>query len=194
MKTTRSQPRRSRDSNATPRVRTSAQSTPHWYACYTRARHEKKVHELLTRRGFESFLPLVSRKRRWHDRVATVRMPLFPSYVFARFRLARLAELLSMPGVATIVQFGGRPLPVAEEEIESVRALASALRDDDHVEAVRIDGVQEGTPVRIDSGAFAGVKGVVLERRGGEVLLQVGLEAVGHAVRVRVNVGSVEAL
>ena len=34
---------------------------PRWFACYTRARHEKRVATTLDQQGMESFLPLVLR-------------------------------------------------------------------------------------------------------------------------------------
>ena len=60
---------------------------PHWYACRTKARAEKKVAEVLERHSVECYLPLVERERQWADRTKRVQFPMFPGYVFARFRL-----------------------------------------------------------------------------------------------------------
>jgi transcription antitermination factor NusG len=71
---------------------------PHWYACYTRARHEKRVDEQLAERGLETYLPLLARERQWSDRRKVVEFPLFPGYVFCRFTLDELHEVLTVPG------------------------------------------------------------------------------------------------
>jgi len=56
-----------------------------WYAIQTRSRHEKFVDSQLKQRGVTTFLPLVNELRRWSDRQKLVQLPLFSSYVFARF-------------------------------------------------------------------------------------------------------------
>ena len=53
---------------------------PRWYAAYTCANHEKRVAEQLGQRTIEHFLPLYETVRRWKDRRARLRLPLFPGY------------------------------------------------------------------------------------------------------------------
>ena len=143
-----------------------------WYACYTRARHEKRVNARLEERGFDTFLPLVPRVRQWHDREKVVQWPLFPSYVFARFDLGSLADVLRTPGVSTVVRFNGRPVPVPQEEIDSVRRFVDALQD-------RESEGWEPEPL--------------VERRGRQrALIQIGVEAIGQGVKVEVDANSLE--
>src|SRR5437868_15292617 len=93
-------------------ILTEAERTPpdklsteaHWYAWYTRARHEKQVEQLLQQRGCESYLPLAPMLRQWKDRKKLVQFPLFPSYVFGRFTLKEIHGVLTTPGVSTIVR------------------------------------------------------------------------------------------
>src|SRR5687767_7395244 len=82
---------------------------PRWYACYTRARHEKRVEDLLRKRGFESFLPVLDRVSQWKDRKKLIAWPLFPSYVFGKFTLSDVHTVLVTPGVSTIVKANGIP-------------------------------------------------------------------------------------
>ena len=58
--------------------------TEQWFACYTRARHEKQVAIRLEQRSLESFCPVLPQERQWHDRVKLIEWPLFPSYEFVR--------------------------------------------------------------------------------------------------------------
>ncbi len=158
---------------------------PRWYACYTRARHEKRVDELLTRNGVESYLPLVPRLSQWKDRKKLVRWPLFPSYVFARFTLGHLHEILVVPGVSTIVRAGGYPTPIPDEELANVRRFADAAVAAGVCPDL-VPLVNEGDWVRIKDGAFRGVEGRVVERRGRRRVL-VGLRPIGQGLEIDVE-------
>ncbi|HEU4455653.1 MAG TPA: UpxY family transcription antiterminator [Longimicrobium sp.] len=156
--------------------------TPHWYACYTCGRHEKKVDELLRRQGIESFLPTVATVSQWKDRKKLVHFPMFPGYVFGRFTLGRLQQVLGTYGVAAVVGTRGRPDPIPAPEIESVRLLvrAAALAG---TEVERVALVREGTWVRVSGGPFDTLEGVVVERRGRK-RVRVGIRVIGEALEV----------
>jgi transcription antitermination factor NusG len=165
-----------------------------WYALYTRARHEKKVDRLLRLREFEVFLPLVPRESQWHDRKKIVDWPLFPGYVFARFGLKSTAQVLGTPGVATIVRQDGVPAAIPEIEIENVRRLASVVSETGALpEPTPL--VQCGQHARISRGPFAGVHGVVVQRRGsGRVLIQIGLDVIGQGIKIEIEESSLQEL
>ncbi|MGH7505046.1 MAG: transcription termination/antitermination protein NusG [Longimicrobiales bacterium] len=155
-----------------------------WYACYTRARHEKQVDRLLSQRGIESYLPLVPRVRQWKDRKKVVAWPLFPSYVFGHFTLSALHEVLGTPGVATVVRANGQPVPIATEELENVRRFARALSEQE-AELEMCPFLTEGQWVEVVDGPFRGVRGVVVERRNRRRVL-VGLVAIGQGMEIDV--------
>ncbi len=155
---------------------------PHWYACYTRARHEKQVEGLLAQKGLESYLPTVPQLRQWKDRKKLVAWPLFPSYVFARFTLRDVHDVLVVPGVSTIVRTDGRPTPIPDEELGNVRRFVEVVAETGVVPEVR-PLIQEGDWVRIVDGPFLGVEGRVVERRGRRRVL-VGLGAIGQGIEV----------
>jgi transcription antitermination factor NusG len=165
---------------------------PRWYACYTRARHEKQVHDLLLQRGRESYLPLVPQMRQWKDRKKLVEMPVFPSYVFSRFTLRDLHEILTIPGVSTIVRSNGYPTPIADREIENVRKFADALAETGTLPEVR-PLIDEGDWVRINDGPFQGVEGIVIEQRGRRRVL-VGLKAIGSALEIDIDTRSLRTI
>ena len=85
-----------------------------WYACRTKSRAEKKVQHQLTRAGFEAYLPVKEEERQWADRKKTVAFPLFPGYLFARFRLTELHEVLGLSGVVSVLRPNGYPTPVRD--------------------------------------------------------------------------------
>ncbi len=168
------------------------ENEPRWYACYTRARHEKKVDVLLRRRGMTTFLPLVERERKWADRTKRVEFPMFPGYLFCRFSLAAMYDVLVTPGVSTIIRFAGRPVAIPETEIENIRRFAEALSSSP-VEAEPRPWVEEGRRVRVTSGPFEGVTGVVLERRGRKRVL-VGVEAIRQGLEIDIGTHSLAPL
>jgi transcriptional antiterminator RfaH len=165
---------------------------PRWYACYTRARHEKRVEAALRERGFDSYLPTFPRMRQWKDRRKQIAWPLFPGYVFGQFAVSELHRVVSIPGLATIVRTNGQPVPVRFEELENVRRFAAALADV-MVEPEVTPFVGVGEWVRVREGPFAGVCGIVLERRNRRRVL-VGVEAIGQGLEVDIDMRLLEPI
>jgi transcription antitermination factor NusG len=155
-----------------------------WYACYTRARAEKRVERLLIEREYEAYLPTMTLKRRWADRSRLVTFPLFPSYVFSRFPLRQVHFVLSIPGVSSVVRMGGHPAAIPDREIENIRRLAAGLSGYAHRPELRL--FQEGDPVRVSSGPFKGMEGVVIQLRGRSYVL-VGLRAIGQCLSLTID-------
>ncbi|HEU0079027.1 MAG TPA: UpxY family transcription antiterminator [Longimicrobiaceae bacterium] len=162
---------------------------PHWYACQTRARHEKKVDSLLRRQKIESYLPVAPRVSQWKDRRKSVEWPLFPGYVFARFTLSMLGRLLSTHGVVSVVSLRGYPAVIPASEIESVRLLVASLGQAGCVEMEPAPQFNAGERVKVVGGPFDGVEGTVVERREGRRVL-VGIRVIGQALQVDVGTAS----
>jgi transcriptional antiterminator NusG len=167
-------------------------SEPHWYACYTRARHEKQVEAQLRQRGMESYLPLVQQVRQWSDRKKTVQFPMFPSYVFGRFTLTDLHAVLTTPGVSTIVRANGYPTPIPPGDLDNVKHFVAALADSG-LEPDPRPFLSEGQWVRVMEGPFEGVEGVVVEARGRKRVL-VGLAAIGQGLEIDIDTRLLKAI
>lgn len=165
---------------------------PRWYACYTRARHEKKVASVLATQGIDSYVPVATRTSQWKDRKKRVAFPLFPGYVFGRFTLQDVHRVLTTPGVSTIVRTNGYPTPISDDDIGNVRAFTEALERSD-VEPVRRPYFAEGTRVRVTDGPFKDVSGIVVETRGrGRILI--GLEVIGQGLEIDIDAGVLAAV
>lgn len=164
---------------------------PHWYACYTRARHEKRVDEQLARRGFETYVPLLAQERQWSDRRKVVELPLFPGYVFSRFTLAEIHQVLMVPGVATVIRHSGHPSPIRDSDLENVRRFVAALSETGQIPEPR--PLEPGQAVRVMHGPFEGVEGVVVERRGRRRVL-VGLATIGQGMEIDIDGRSLQPL
>lgn len=136
-----------------------------WYACRTRARAEKRAASLLANNGFESYLPVIERLRQWSDRKKLVAFPLFPGYVFARFDLQRSYDVVNIPGIVDIVGVDGEPAPIRDVELESVSILVSGVNAGEEMPRL-VETFTAGQVVIVIDGAFAGMRGVLLEERG----------------------------
>lgn len=131
-----------------------------WYALTVRPRHERAVARALDSKGLEDFSPVYRARRRWCDRMKELEVQLFPGYVFCRFSYRDRMAVLNTPGVTSIVGFGRQPVPVADEEIEAVRAvLASGFPVQPWAY------LRSGQRVRIEEGCLEGVTGIVLRDR-----------------------------
>jgi transcriptional antiterminator NusG len=163
----------------------SASTAPQWYAGRTRPRAEKAVHRMLERQGVESYLPLVERERSWTDRAKRVSLPLFPGYLFLRFRRATISAVLGIPGLMDVVRDGGEPAVVREDELDSVRVLLDGVRKSGEL-PTPTDYLVVGDPVKVVGGPFAGLSGILIEERG-RARVAVRLSVLRHAVSVELD-------
>jgi transcription antitermination factor NusG len=155
-----------------------------WHALYTRHQYEKIVAQALSGKGFEIFLPQYRTVHRWKDRRKELVLPLFPNYVFIRGGLDRMLNILTTPGVHSVVAWGGRPADIPQEEIDVVRRLVeSPLRIEPH------PFLKCGDWVRIKSGPLEGIQGILVRKKSAfRLVLSVEMLAKSAAVEVDISV------
>jgi transcription antitermination factor NusG len=157
-----------------------------WHALYTRHQHEKTVAQILSNRGHEVFLPLYSTAHRWQDRTKQLSLPLFPCYVFLRGGLDRRLQVLSTPGICTIVGWAGHPAVIPQVEIDAVRQLVeSPLRIEPH------PFLKCGDRVRVRSGPLQGLEGFLVRKKS-LFRLVISVEMLGRSAAVEVDAHSLE--
>ncbi len=156
-----------------------------WYALYTRHQHEKAVSRMLSSKGFETFLPLYPMAHRWKDRTKQLWLPLFPCYVFLRGGLERQLEIVTTPGVYTLVG-SHRPAVIPPAEIDAVRRVVErTLRVEPH------PFLKCGDWVRVKSGPLAGIEGILVRKKN-LARLVLSVELLEQSVAVEVDVSMVE--
>jgi transcription antitermination factor NusG len=157
-----------------------------WYALHTRHQHEKAVAQILSNKGFEMFLPLYTVAHRWQDRTKQLLLPLFPCYVFIQVGLDRRLQILTTPGVYTIVGWAGRPAVIPQAEIDAVRrVIESFLRVEPH------PFLKCGDWVRVKSGPLQGLEGILIRKKN-LFRLVLSIELLGRSAAVEVDVWMVE--
>jgi transcription antitermination factor NusG len=152
-----------------------------WFALRVKPRHEKAAERNLTSRGLEAFSPLYASRRAWSDRTQTVRLPLFPGYVFCRFERAQRFQVVTTPGVASIVGFAQQDTPVADEEIASIESVLSS-----GLPVAPGSYWREGDAIVIEHGPLAGARGVVVRQKNSCRLI-VNVELLQRSVSVEVD-------
>jgi len=145
-----------------------------WLAIYTKPRWEKKVHQLLTDKGIESYCPLNKVKRKWSDRIKTVEEPLFKSYVFVKVTDDDRTKVRLTNGVVNFVYWNGKPAIIREKEIQTIKRFL-----DEH-ESVQLRPMEFAVnqQVLITSGTFMDKRAVVVDVRRKEV--KVAIESLGQ--------------
>lgn len=157
-----------------------------WFAVYTSSNHEKKVQQHLQMRGIETFLPLYRVTRRWKNRTTVkLEVPLFTDYVFVRIARTERTRVLAVPRVRFIVGDGHRPLPLPDEQIETLRS-GLHLRKVDRYPYARV-----GAWVRIRSGPLAGLEGVVV-RRDNQLRVVLSIDLIQKSIAVHVTADELE--
>lgn len=161
-----------------------------WYALHTKSRFENVVNEGLAKKTLDVFLPKITVKSRRRDRHKMIRVPLFPGYVFVRTDLNPYEhiEILKTTGAVRLIGSTGRPVPIADATIDSLKIMVST--DGEVITGARL---KKGDHVMVISGPFAGVMGIFSSYRGdGRVI--VNIEALGQFAAVNVDAADVEKL
>lgn len=160
----------------------------HWFAVWTRSRHEQTVREQLERKQIEVFLPTITRWSRWKDRKKKIDWPLFPGYCFARFNRDDTLPILKCAGVVSIVSFEGRPAPIPEPQLDSIRLLVESEFQYDPCPLVH-----EGMLVEVAHGPLRGVVGRLLRKDAHRARLVLSVDLIGQAVSVEIDAADVKA-
>jgi transcription antitermination factor NusG len=138
-------------------------------------------------RNVETFLPTVRRLSQWTDRKKEIEVPLFAGYCFARFSLADRLLVLQSQGVVRVIGSDGRPEPIPDREIESLRKVIGSPAD-----YVCCPFLREGMLVEVIRGPLQGIKGrLVREARAYRLVLSISL--IQRAVTIEIDAASVAA-
>jgi transcription antitermination factor NusG len=154
-----------------------------WLVFYTKSRQEKKVSELLSKRGFEAFLPLQKVMRQWSDRKKKVEVPLFNSYIFVLESEDKIPLILQTPGVSWNIRYNDKPAVLYQKEMEVIkRFLSSGLL----LESQAVGNLVEGDPVEVIDGSLKGMLGLLVKTNDGDKFT-IAIESIGQSMLVRID-------
>lgn len=136
-----------------------------WWAMYTMSRREKELMRFLRAKEIPFYCPLVARKSRSPSgRVRTSHVPLFPSYVFVNATGEQRQQSLKSNCISKTIEIEDTGSIITD--LCQIRQLVEA-----NAPLTQEARIQPGQPVRVVSGPFMGIEGIVLSRRGEERLL-----------------------
>jgi transcription termination/antitermination protein NusG len=154
-----------------------------WLVFYTKSRHEKKVKEILLKRGFEVFLPMQKVMRQWTDRKKKVEVPLFNSYIFAFEAEDKIPQILQTPGISWNIRYNDKPAFLREEELAIIkRFLSSGL----FIETGYDQQLGDGDAVEVIDGPLKGLSGSIIRSSSGDKFF-VLLESIQQNITVAVD-------
>jgi transcription antitermination factor NusG len=157
-----------------------------WFAVFTVPQNEKSVVRHLSLREVESFLPAYETVRVWKNRqrVKTI-LPLFPTYLFVHINGRERVRVLESPGVLQIVGNGRESIPIADADIETLRAGVTARLAEPYRDLVI------GEKVRVKSGILQGVEGTLVRRKGGNRFV-LSFESINQHAAIQVSAEDLE--
>ena len=161
-----------------------------WYAVQTSYRCEQRVALGLTRKGFDTYLPLLREVHQWKDRRKIIDVPAFGGYLFVHYEpsLHNRVKVLETNGVVRLLGGNHTPSEVSDVEIEAVRrTLDSGLPCD------RCDALTPGSTVRVMRGPLAGVQGRLVRIKN-SLRLVVAITAFSQAISAELGLNDVEAV
>lgn len=159
-----------------------------WYAVYTKPRWEKKVAELLTKKGIENYCPLNRVRKQWADRKKTVFEPLFTSYVFVRVSESEQLPLLQTTGIINLVYWLGTPAVIRDMEIDIIQKF---LNEHSNVQLERTK-VNVNDIVRVINGPLMEHEGKVLSVKNKTV--KINLPSLGYIMIAEVESSNIERI
>ena len=151
-----------------------------WYALYTKTRWEKKIHQSLQSRGFESYCPLNKVRRKWSDRIKVVEEPLFKSYIFVRIKEDEKSEIRYVDGVLNYVYWNGKPAIVKDDEIIEIKKFMSEYED---VQVGNIE-MKPADEVLVKQGVMMGASGRILRVLSNN-MVEVRIDSLGFVLTAK---------
>ena len=156
-----------------------------WFALYTKPRHEFKAQIHLESKEIENYLPTITKTKRWSDRNKKITEPLFKGYVFIYVDERERLLALQNPAIVKTITFNGKPAVIPDWQIENLKIMLA-----ENPEVFVSDKIELGTKVKITSGPFADVVGVVKEHNN-DTWLAVSIDLLQRSILVRLSKESV---
>jgi transcriptional antiterminator RfaH len=164
--------------------------SPSWYVIHTKPRQEQRAYVNLSAWGVEAFSPFL--KEPVYDartsKTTYVKKIMFPQYLFARFDASKLLHKICFTrGVHNVVRFGGGPVPLDDEVIESLKS-----RVDDEGSVKPLEELKTGDKVVIKHGPLKDLVGIFELNISARDRVSILLEGVSYQGRILVERGLIK--
>lgn len=159
-----------------------------WYALQVIPTYESVTRKWLEQSGYTVYLPTITVKRQWSDRMKVTTKAMFPGYAFCQYDAALRGRMVDSPRVVRIVGVGRLPMPIDDTELDSVRILENSGFA---VETWR--HLSEGDKVRVCRGPLKGLEGYFVRQRA-RSRIAVQLTLLGQSVIADLDGDAVDSI
>lgn len=163
-----------------------------WYQIYTKPNTETKLYNKICAYGFQAFLPVRIIKRQWSDRVKTIKVPAFKSYVFAKLnynemrfveRLKQFCFYVTYVGSinASDQKYDKRFPCITDTTVEQIQRILT-----EYPQAIWVDKTLiKGNEIEITEGSLKRYKGILIEQPAGKKVA-IKLHGLNHSLVITV--------
>ena len=157
-----------------------------WHVLHIRPRCEKKLAKYCDSVNLEHYLPLRTERKLYQLRKKDVLKPLFPGYVFVKFSAFQRILVLKSQLIVRVLQ-------VKDQIglIDELNQIQKALEVNPCLNAC--PAVEQGTRVRIISGPFQGLEGMVAILKG-QTRVVLNVDIIGKGVALETSLDMLERL
>jgi transcription antitermination factor NusG len=107
-----------------------------WFAVYTKLHCEKKVSEILTRKGIENYCPVNKVLKQGTDRKKIIHTPLFSSCLFVRISPDEQVTVRQASGILNFLFWLNKPAVIRDKEIEIIKKF---LKEHNFIKLEKVD-------------------------------------------------------
>lgn len=160
--------------------------TKNWFALYSKPRAEFKAEEQLNAEDIENYLPTYKTIRQWSDRKKKITVPLLPGYIFIYATEKERLIALEQYSIVRTLSFKGVPAIIPAWQIENLKRLL-----DEEPDVSVVDRIMTGTRIKITSGSFCDVEGIVIQESNNDRTLIVSIDMLNRSIIVKLPTNSV---
>jgi transcriptional antiterminator RfaH len=154
-----------------------------WYVVATKPRNEERAANNLEQGKIEVLSPKLKIRKFKEGQFFNVVEPMFPGYIFVKFHPIDEFRLVKYTrGIKTIVNFGGRIVPVRDEMIDFIRA-----RLEEGVATIQQRRFREGERIFIKDGPFKNLSGVFEKELDGRERVAILLDGINYCARMEID-------
>ena len=164
-------------------------SSEQWFALYTRSHVEQVVYSQLVAKGFHVFLPKIQIWSRRTGQPHLIATPMFPTYLFLRHAMDKLAylEVRKVRGLVRILgERWDRLGVVPDADIEAIQKVVYA-----RLPVIFHPYLKEGQHVRITDGPLEGTEGIFVRSKPAKGLLVLSVELLQRSIAIEVDCSTV---
>ncbi|MEZ4909344.1 MAG: UpxY family transcription antiterminator [Saprospiraceae bacterium] len=155
-----------------------------WFAIYTKYKCEKYVSEHLQKKGITSYVPIITKRKRYQRKIKHYQVPLINCYVFVFIYENQYLKTLETEYVLKFLRNGKDLLSIPQIEIDVLRRVVGEVED---IELNPLDkSICAGDLVEITTGQLIGLKGKVIKQEGKHNFL-IDLETIGFQLKMQVE-------